>query len=81
MTPIELVTLLADIFLVLACILIAIGLTVAVYPIASGEICSWNAPCGLKKGYDCSKCEHKINKGEGILRTLIAMFSFGVFKG
>ena len=74
-------TLLADIWLVLAYILLTIGMTFVLYPIASGEICSWNAPCGLKKGYDCSKCEHRIDKGVGILRTLVAVFSFGGFKG
>lgn len=70
-----------DAFVAGACILIFIGLYGVFYPILSGQICSWHAPCGLKEGYDCSTCT-LVNrkKNHGVLDTIVELVTFGVVK-
>jgi hypothetical protein len=78
----EMLSQIIKIMVIIAQILIAISLFFIFYPIISGKICSWNPPCELKEGFDCKSCPHN-NKNTvmGIFKTVIAVFSFGLYKG
>ena len=62
-------------------ILCGIGAFFIFKPLVTGEICSWDAPCGLKEGYDCKTCtlvDRK--KTHGILNAVVQLVSFGMIK-